>query len=100
MASFVPAVSQVLTITPEKEYTLISVRQKPDSSPTVLKVKEYAKKVTVEKNEEEEKSWTKEITDVTGSDINGKKFKIKVSSMHVSGTGSRIWALLDWKKDS
>jgi hypothetical protein len=99
----VPESSLVLTITPEKEYTAITIRERPGTPPTTIKVKEYVQKISKEESDEKDQQlprWKKEVTEITGSDVSGNNFKIKVSAMNIDGVGSRIWAMLYWKKNS
>jgi hypothetical protein len=103
MTSTVPDASLVLTITPEKEYTSISVREVPDAPFTTIKVKEFTKKFSSFTGDSGEVNkpllWWHETTEITGIDITGKKFAIIVLSKTISSEGSSISACFEWLQE-
>jgi hypothetical protein len=87
MASLIPDVSQIIKITPEQGYTLISVLTGLNLSLTTIKAKEFNKKIFRDHNKNSEMGdrvvkW--QTTYVTGTDVIGKQFCIRVAERNTS----------------
>jgi hypothetical protein len=101
MACKVPDATQVLTITPGQDYSLISVKENPKAQPTCLKVKEFTKKFS----QEEVMGWGNGVPifwwyktlEITGKDVVDKKFTIIASGRYCSADDyASIRAELTW----
>jgi hypothetical protein len=103
ISSNLPDASEVLTITPGKDYTLMSLKEQVNLPATTLKVKEFVKKVTSADGEESEMGiwvfWESKTTEIKGTDITGKKFELMIRCKYTSTEGPDIWTRLDWIKD-
>jgi hypothetical protein len=105
ISSHIPDASQLPSITQEKEYTVLSVREDPKSPPTCLKVKNFTKKYS----QEEHMGWGNGVPlfwwyktlEITGEDIHERKFTIVVVGRRFSiDIEAAIRAELTWSQSS